>query len=102
MGELASSCILEYRNKAQVTVLLRYQKGSLHIYTDLDGDEGEEHQYKLCLAVKIDIKCIDTHNLAFTAHTGAVADIHDLTSITVRYLDKDDPELDDWLVARQG
>lgn len=100
--ELQSSCTLEYRNKKEVTALLRYQNGVLHIYTDLDGGDGDEHQYKTCLAVKIDVKCIDTHHLAFTAHTGAVADIHDINGIVVRYLDKDDPELDDWLVARQG
>jgi len=99
--EMGTSCQLDYRNTVVTSagltrVMLRYQSGILHVYTDT-GSSG----YKVCLAVKLDIKTLDTHYFAFTAVTGAVADIHEIQSIVVRYLDKDDPELDDWSLARQ-
>jgi len=99
--EMDTSCQLDYRN-TEVTstgltrVMLRYQSGTLHVYTDTSSSG-----YKVCLAVKLDITTLDTHYFAFTAVTGAVADIHEIQSITVRYLDKDDPEMDDWSLARQ-
>jgi len=93
-----TSCTLEYRNEQVDTqILLRYQSGVLHVYTDLGG-EG----FKACLAVRLDKSTLDTHSFAFTALTGAVADIHEIRGITTRYLDSTDPELDDWSLARQG
>jgi len=99
-NEMDTSCKLNYRNVDRASdidtdVLLRYQSGILHVYTDNDG-QG----YKVCLAAKLDVKT-DGSYFAFTAVTGAVADIHEIKGITVRYLDQDDPELDDWAVARQ-
>jgi len=97
-NEFDTYCQLEYRNKEKnPVIMLRYQSGVLHVYTDQDG-QG----FKACLAVKLDISTMNSHSFAFTALTGAVADIHEILSITVRYLDKNDPELDDWSVARQG
>jgi len=99
--EMETSCKLPYRNTEGPTdgetyVLIRYQSGILHVYTDSTG-EG----YMFCLAVKLETKTIDSHFFAFTAVTGAVADIHEINSVVVRYLDEDDPELDDWSLARQ-
>jgi len=97
-----TKCTLEYRNvHPDPRVMLRYQNGYLHVYVD-EGGKEIRGDYKACLAVHLNISTIDTHNFAITAITGAVADIHEITGITVRYLDEDDPELDDWAFARQG
>jgi len=97
-NDFDTMCQLDYRNKQVAPrIMLRYQSGVLHVYTNQDGSE-----YKACLAVRLDVSTINTHSFAFTALTGAVADIHEIVSITVRYLNQDDPELDDWSLARQG
>lgn len=102
--QLPTTCTLEYRNRPQLLMMLRYQNGVLHVYTDNENDGTGEQKpdYKLCLAVRLDIKTSDTHNIGFTAHTGQIADIHDIQSIVMRYLDTDDPELDDWSLKRQS
>merc|ERR1719499_1662948 len=102
--QLPTMCTVEYRNRPQLLMMLRYQKGILHVYTDVESDGSGETKpdYKLCLTVRLDIKTSDTHNIGFTAHTGQIADIHDIESIVMRYLDSDDPELDDWSLARQS
>jgi len=101
--ELPTSCTLDYRNRKSIYLMLRYQKGVLHVYTDIDNSEGNKRpDYGLCLAVALNIDTSDTHNMAFTAHTGAVADTHDLESIVMRYLDDDDPVIDDWTLSRQS
>merc|ERR1711879_763759 len=73
--------------------------GDLHVYVNADGASGE---YTFCLAVNVDIDTKESHSLAFTAMTGQVADIHQITQITTRYLDENDPIIDDWVMRRRG
>jgi len=86
------------KNERDLNLILRYQHGVLHLYTK--DPAHEEHQF--CLAVELNNKTKDTHSFAFTALTGAVADIHEIKAVTVQYLDKDSPEVDDWSLARVG
>jgi len=92
-------CTLILHQKVQfLKIMLRYQRGVLHVYTS----ESENSEWQFCLAAQLNNKTKDTHSFAFTALTGAVADIHDLQTIIVQYLDEDSPEVDDWTLARQG
>merc|ERR1719334_1139827 len=55
-----TTCQLDYRNTAVTDtgltrVMLRYQAGILHVYTD-----STTSGYKVCLAVKLDIRTLDT------------------------------------------
>jgi len=98
-NNLETRCTLySPKNERDLILILRYQSGILHVYTrDL---EYEKNQF--CLAVELNNKTKDTHSFAFTALTGAVADIHEIKSVTVQYLDKDSPVVDDWSLAHVG
>lgn len=82
----AFKCVADIRNTGKpVRLLLKYLQKVLHIY--IDNSEGAG--WKFCLAVQID-KSLRNHHLALTAATGQVADAHDISDITTRYLAKDD------------
>jgi len=112
---LDTKCTLDYRNRPRPSkVLLRYQAGALHVYAttgnintaDASGSSGifgrSPFDYSFCLAVTIGIDTEDRYNIAFTALTGQVADVHQITSVQTRYLDDKDPVIDDWAMRRIG
>ena len=78
-------------------MIIRYQKGILHVYTNSDNRED----FKFCLAIKLNM---DTNGMyiSFSALTGQVADSHDITMLSTRYLDEKDAEIDDLLIMKTG
>jgi len=97
--QLETRCTLFLpQNEPFFKITLRYQLGILHVYTS----DWQNKKHEFCLAVMVNNNTKDTHSFAFTALTGAVADIHEIQAVTVQYLDKDTPEVDDWSLARQG
>jgi hypothetical protein len=86
------SCTADYRNREQPTrVLVRFLHEILHVYVDEQTDKG----WQLCLALKMP-KAYKGYHIAFTAHTGQVADAHEITTIQTRYLDKSEKDFDDF------
>jgi len=86
------------KNNEYLRLMLVYQFGILQVWTSDHKHKG--HQF--CLSVELNNKTKDTHSFAFTAMTGAVADVHEIYSVSVQYLDKDTPVVDSWSMDRQG
>jgi len=91
-------CTLISAKKKYVTLILVYQFGILNVYTSDPKHKG----YQFCLSVELHNKTKDTHSFAFTAMTGAVADVHEIKAVAVQYLDDDTPLVDSWAMDRQG
>lgn len=86
------------KNEQYLRLILIYQFGTLNVYKSDPNHKG----HKFCLSVELNNKTKDTHVFAFTAMTGAVADVHEIKAVSVQYLDKDSPVADSWSMDRQG
>lgn len=94
----AHKCVSDFRNTGkEFTVVVKYLHNVLHVYIDNKDGAG----FKFCLAVEI-AQNFQEYHIAFTAATGQVADQHDITSITTRYLSESDEDFDDTLMAHYG
>lgn len=94
----ANKCVADVRNAGKPhKVLVKFLHKLLHVYVDSQAGQG----YKFCFMVYINQTFTDYH-LAFSAATGQVADVHDVHSVQVRYLDKDDEDYDDSLLDSYG
>lgn len=88
---LAHKCVADVRNSGKPhKFLVKFLHSLLHVYIDAQTGSG----FKFCFVVRLNQTFPDYH-LAFTATTGQVADMHDLHSIQVRYLDNSDQDIDD-------
>lgn len=94
-------CYSNYRNtKADVKVMVRFLKSTLHVYVHDNPREAAGEDYKFCFAVKIDFPgSFQERHLAFTGMTGQVADLVDITQISLRYIDDSDASIDDAALA---
>eukprot|EP00466_Bigelowiella_natans_P008105 jgi/Bigna1/73854/fgenesh1_pg.26_\ len=89
------TCQADYRNsKDPVKVLVRFLHKILHVYIDTRDGQG----WRVCLAVEFE-RDFFNHHMAFTANTGQVADVHELTSVSTRYLDESEADFDDYLLT---
>ena len=95
-GSNTHKCVVEYRNHPEPwIVMVRYQRKILHVYFEHEGE------WQFCLAVELTFPNMTGNaHFAFTAHTGQVADAHDIFDIKGRYLDDDDQEIDDETLNR--
>eukprot|EP00467_Chlorarachnion_reptans_P012772 CAMPEP_0114512062 /NCGR_PEP_ID=MMETSP0109-20121206/14756_1 /TAXON_ID=29199 /ORGANISM="Chlorarachnion reptans, Strain CCCM449" /LENGTH=412 /DNA_ID=CAMNT_0001691683 /DNA_START=178 /DNA_END=1416 /DNA_ORIENTATION=- len=88
------TCQLDYRNTKQpVRILVRFLHKIMHVYVDSGDDQG----WRVCLAVEFE-KDFFNHHIAFTAITGQVADVHEITSVSTRYLEESEKDFDDFLL----
>lgn len=97
-NDIQARCTLNNpKNKPYLRLILLYHSGLLNVYTS-----DPDHNNQFCLSVELNNKTKDTHSFAFTAMTGAVADVHEIKAVSVQYLDKDTQVLDSWFVDRLG
>jgi hypothetical protein len=95
----AHTCVADVRNTGKdVKVLVKFLLKVLHVYVDVQDGQG----YKFCLAVTLGGRSFVDYHIAFTAATGQVADNHDITHITTRYLQSTDAVFDDNLLEAMG
>jgi hypothetical protein len=97
-------CFSSYRNtKHPYKVLIRYRRGTLHVYVQ-DGLWGSEPtEFKYCLSVVVPYpSSITERHIAFSALTGGVADKVDILEISTRYLDEKDAFIDDTRLEHAG
>jgi hypothetical protein len=89
------SCVANLRNTGRPSrVMLKSLHNVLHVYVDADDGVG----YRFCLAVEFD-KSFKDHHIAFTAMTGQVADVHEISQVTTRYLKSTDSVDDSIFIA---
>lgn len=92
----AYSCVGNVRNTAApVKVMVKFLHNILHVYLDTDDGLG----YKFCLAVEFD-EPFENHHIAFTGHTGQVADAVDIVRVGTKYLSEAMTDPDDERLAR--
>ena len=86
-------CTLDYRNsERELSVLARMQNDVLHVYID----RGDSHGFQFCLSVHVNVPShlkVGKLHMAFSALTGQLADVHEITEITGRYLSYVDPQV---------
>ncbi|GAB5365957.1 hypothetical protein AAMO2058_001103100 [Amorphochlora amoebiformis] len=88
------SCQAQYRNTNEpVRVLIRFLHKILHVYIDTRDGQG----WRVCLAVEFDTD-FSNHHMVFSAITGQVADVHEVNSISTRYIDESEQDFDDFLL----
>lgn len=76
-------CISSIRNTEHPTrIMVRFVNQVLAVYIDNNDDLG----YKSCLAVQFD-RSFKDHHIAFSAMTGQVADTHEISEVSTKYLD---------------
>jgi len=98
-GKSDHSCVADVRNLGRdMSVLVKYLHKTLHVY--INTDDGSNWKY--CLSVTLEDQSFVESHFAFTAATGQVADNHEITSITTRYLSEDDVDVDDDLLVHVG
>jgi len=87
-------CQADFRNTREpVKLLARFLHKILHVYIDTADGKG----WRVCLALEFNNDFLN-HHIAFTGITGQVADVHEITSISTRYLDESETDFDDYLL----
>ena len=88
-----STCTFDFRNHAQPTAArIRYEGKKLTVEIAISRDASDQHQFRPCISVDFLELGADKY-FGVTAHTGDVADNHDIHSFVVHDLTPSDADL---------